>query len=67
MTEQTKFRYYPLTKLVCTRKQTRVRTKLSKHKISPFKLNESFVIEIRSDVENINIEIFREYIGNQNP
>ena len=34
---------------------------ISKHKLYPFKSNETFANEIRGDEENINNKIFREY------
>ena len=48
-------------------KRTKARAKISKHKISPFKLNENFQNEIKSDKEKINNEIFKDYFGYQNP
>lgn len=49
-----------------TPKLTTNRSKISKVEIFQFKLNENFVIEIRNNKENINIEIFREYVAYQN-
>ena len=46
-----------------TLKTIKVKTK---HKISPVKLLEEFLNEIRNDEEHINNEIFREYFGYQN-
>ena len=50
-----------------TPKQTKSRSRIPKVEISPFKLNENFVHEIRNDERNITSEMFREYFGYQNP
>ena len=42
------------------RKKTRALSRVPKIEISPFKLNENFVNEIRNDKENINSEMFTE-------
>ena len=43
--------------------RTRTLNRISKQEISPFKLNENFVNEIRNDEENINSEIFQKKLG----
>ena len=43
--------------------RTRTLNRISKQEISPFKLNENFVNEIRNDEENINSEIFQKVLG----
>ena len=44
-----------------------MQSRIPKVEISLFKLNENFVNAIRNDEENINGEIFRKYLGYQNP
>ena len=43
--------------------QTRTLDRISKQEISPFKLNENFVNEIRNNEENINSEIFQKSLS----
>ena len=50
-----------------TPKQTREQSSISKIKISPFKLSENFIDEIRDEEKYINNEIFKAYFEYQNP
>ena len=46
-----------------TPKQTKIRTKVSKQGISPFRLNANFVNKIRNDEENTNSENIDNILG----
>lgn len=46
--------------------QTKAKTKISKQKIPPIKINENFENKIRHDDENINKELFEKNSGYQN-
>ena len=46
-----------------TPERTKVRIKISKHKISPFELNYSFVNEIRNDEENIKMKYLKNVVS----
>ena len=50
-----------------TSKLTKARTKTSKYKILPLKLNKHFTDAIKNDEKNTNNETFIHYFGYQNP